>query len=162
MIRPFSSLPAFWRDWIYYVNPSTYWIGGVVSATQSRIRVNCSPSELAIFTPPFSNQTCEDFAGAWAATTPGYLTNPSALQNCGYCAFRSGVEYLDTLNISADEKWRDFGIFLAFCVSNVCLVYFFTYTVRVKGWSFGVGRTLAGVSNVKVWVVRMFGGGKKS
>lgn len=33
----------------------------------------------------------------------------------------------------------DFGIFLSFCVSNWALVYFFIYTVRVRGWSFGFG-----------------------
>ena len=37
-------------------------------------------------------------------------------------------------------QFPDFGIFLAFCVSNWMLVYFFIYTVRVKGWSFGFGK----------------------
>ena len=25
VVRPYSMLPAFWRYWMYYVNPSTYW-----------------------------------------------------------------------------------------------------------------------------------------
>jgi len=50
-----------------------------------------------------------------------------------------GDQYLATLNITADEKWRDFGIFFAFVISNWALVYFFIYTVRIKGWSFGFG-----------------------
>jgi len=52
---------------------------------------------------------------------------------------------LQTLNIQASEKWRDFGIFLAFCISNWALVYFFIYTVRVKGWSFGFGYVFGGL-----------------
>lgn len=44
-----------------------------------------------------------------------------------------------TLNMKPSDKWRDFGIFLAFVVSNWFLVYFFIYTVRIRGWSFGFG-----------------------
>ena len=25
VVRPYQSLPVFWRYWMYYVNPSTYW-----------------------------------------------------------------------------------------------------------------------------------------
>jgi ATP-binding cassette, subfamily G (WHITE), member 2, SNQ2 len=42
----------------------------------------------------------------------------------------------------------DFGIFLAFCMSNVMLVYFFVYTVRVKGWTFGFGPLGRGIGKV--------------
>lgn len=70
----------------------------------------------------------------------GFLLQPDATSGCQYCPYRSGNEYLATLNIEASQKWRDFGIFLAFCISNWALVYFFIYTVRVKGWSFGLGK----------------------
>jgi hypothetical protein len=43
------------------------------------------------------------------------------------------------LNVHRDDKWRCFGIFLAFVIINWMLVYFFVYTVRVRGWSFGFG-----------------------
>lgn len=46
---------------------------------------------------------------------------------------------MSTLNIKPHDKWRDFGIFLAFVISNWFLVYFFIYTVRIRGWSFGLG-----------------------
>jgi hypothetical protein len=41
---------------------------------------------------------------------------------CGYCLFRNWIEYLSTLNINPDQKWRDLGIFCAFVVSNWALV----------------------------------------
>ena len=56
-----------------------------------------------------------------------------------YCPYSTGDDFLATLNITASEKWRDFGIFLAFCISNWALVYFFIWSVRIKGWSFGFG-----------------------
>ena len=46
---------------------------------------------------------------------------------------------MQTLNIRPEYKWRYFGIFLGFCFSNWGLVYFFIYTVRIRGWSFGFG-----------------------
>ncbi|KAH7133904.1 ABC-2 type transporter-domain-containing protein [Dactylonectria macrodidyma] len=30
VVRSYSTLPVFWRYWMYWVNPSTYWIGGVL------------------------------------------------------------------------------------------------------------------------------------
>ena len=39
----------------------------------------------------------------------------------------------------------DFGIFLAFCISNWALVYFFIYTVRVRGWKFGFNHLFGGL-----------------
>ena len=44
--------------------------------------------------------------------------NPDSTADCGYCPYASGSEYLETLGISPDVKWRNFGIFLVFCVTN--------------------------------------------
>ena len=49
VVRPYNMMPVFWRYWMYYVNPSTYWIGGVLSATLTGIPVQCQESETAIF-----------------------------------------------------------------------------------------------------------------
>ncbi|RYC63566.1 hypothetical protein CHU98_g2638 [Xylaria longipes] len=138
VVQPYRMLPVFWRYWTYYVNPSTYWIGGVLAATLDGSPVHCDVSETARFDTP-SGQTCQDYAGAYAASAGGYLLNPDARADCQYCPYSSGNEYLATLNIDANEKWRDFGIFLAFCISNWALVYFFIYTVRIRGWKFGFG-----------------------
>ncbi|RYP13336.1 hypothetical protein DL765_006926 [Monosporascus sp. GIB2] len=136
VVRPYASLPSFWKHWMYWVNPSTYWIGGILAATLDGQPVRCASEETARFDAPFG-QTCGDYAGAFARSAGGYLLNPDATADCQYCPFSSGNQYLQTLNIRADEKWRDFGIFLVFCISNWALVYFFVYTVRVRGWSFG-------------------------
>lgn len=136
VVQPYSMLPVFWRYWTYYVNPSTYWIGGILAATLDGQPVLCDVSETARFDAP-RGQTCAEYAGAFANSTGGYLLNPSASADCQYCPYSNGNQYLETLNIHAGEKWRDFGIFLAFCISNWALVYFFIYTVRIRGWRFG-------------------------
>ncbi|KAF2499776.1 hypothetical protein BU16DRAFT_480695 [Lophium mytilinum] len=148
VIRPYAQLSVFWKYWMYYVNPSTYWIGGVLAATLDGIPISCKPAETARFTPP-SGQSCVDYAGTFIANSPGYFIDPNATDVCMYCPYSSGNDYLSTLNIKASDKWRDFGIFLAFCMSNWALVYFFIWAVRIKGWSFGFGAVSRGVGKVK-------------
>ncbi|KAI1375082.1 ABC-2 type transporter-domain-containing protein [Hypoxylon crocopeplum] len=147
VVQPWSLLPAFWRYWMYYVNPSTYWIGGILAATLDGLHVECDPSETAQFDAP-PNQTCHTYAGDFADAAGGYLLNPDATAGCQYCPYSTGNQYLATLNINADEKWRDFGIFLAFCISNWALVYFFIYTVRVRNWRFGFNYLFGGLGKL--------------
>lgn len=121
---------------MYYINPSTYWISGVLGATLHNIPVQCTPSETVRFNPP-PKLTCSSYAGSFAQSAGGYLLNPAATSDCRYCPYSVGDQYLSSLNIAYEQRWRDFGIFLAFCVSNWALVYFFIYSVRIRGWDFG-------------------------
>lgn len=103
---------------LYWLNPSSYWIAGVLSATLANQTVRCAPNEAAYFNPP-SGQTCLDFAAGFVREAGrGYLMNPNDTSDCGYCPYASGSEYLETLGISPDYRWRNFGIFLVFCVTN--------------------------------------------
>ncbi|KAL1793092.1 hypothetical protein ACET3X_008074 [Alternaria dauci] len=156
VVRPYEMMPVFWRYWMYYVNPSTYWIGGVLAATLTGIPVQCQESEAAMFDAP-PGQSCSSYAGAFASASPGYLLNPDATSGCQYCPYSVGDDYLATINIKAGDKWRDFGIFLAFCISNWALVYFFVWSIRIKGWTFGFGMVGNGVGKVK----KMLSGKKK-
>lgn len=140
VVRPYMQLSVFWRYWLYYLVPSTYWIGGVLAAMMPQVRVECADTELAIFDPP-PNTTCGAYASNFVSNIArsGYLTNPDATSRCGYCPYATGTEYIRVLNVEPHDKWRYLPIFLAFCITNWALVYFFIYTVRVKGWSFGLG-----------------------
>lgn len=157
VVRPFAQLPVFWRYWMYFVNPSTYWISGVLAATLTGIPVVCTSSETGHFDPP-PGQTCGDYAGTFVQSAGGYIVDTTATSNCEYCPYSVGDDYLATLNISPRDKWPYFGIFLAFCISNWALVYFFIYTVRIKGWSFGFGLIFGGLGRL---VDRMKNVGKK-
>ena len=144
VVRPYSSLPVFWKYWMYWVNPSTYWIGGVLSAILGDFTVECKEGETTLFNPP-PGQTCGQYAGDFIRSSIGYITNPNANANCGYCQYRSGEQYLSTINVKPSEKWRDFGIFLVFVCSNWALVYFFIWSTRVKGWTFGMAPLFGGL-----------------
>ncbi|KAF2710440.1 ABC transporter-like protein [Pleomassaria siparia CBS 279.74] len=145
--RPYQQLSVFWRYWMYYVNPSTYWIGGVLAATLHGQPVECTSAETAVFNAP-SGQTCSAYAEDFLSTATGYLLNPDANEGCMYCPYTTGDDYLVGLNIKAADKWRDFGVFVAFCMSNWALVYFFIWSVRIKGWSFGFGKVFGAAGNL--------------
>ncbi|KAL1841749.1 hypothetical protein VTJ49DRAFT_6663 [Mycothermus thermophilus] len=140
VVVPYPQLNVFWKHWLYWLNPASYWVSGVLSATLVGQEVRCTPAEAAHFDPP-PGQTCAEFAGDFVRKAGrGYLLDPDATAGCGYCPYTDGAEYLrQTLGIDPDTKWRNFGIFLVFCVTNWILVYFFLYTVRVKGVTFGFG-----------------------
>ena len=160
VVRPYAQLPVFWRYWMYWINPSTYWIGGVIAATLRDIPVRCGLNEAAMFNPP-PNMTCGQYAQPYVDSIGrGYITNPGATSDCGYCQYASGVEYMQSLNVKPSDKWKYLPIFLAFVISNWALVYFFVYTVRVRGWSFGFGYLFGGlgkmIGGLKMGVGKLF------
>ena len=152
VVRPYAQLPVFWRYWMYYVNPSTWWIGGVLSAVLKDTPVNCTPEETTHFRVP-PGESCVSYAGQWLKEAgKGYLLNPNTTSAnggiCEYCPYASGPEYLKTIKVSPQDKWRDFGVFLVFVVTNWLLIYFFIYFVRVKGFTFGMGPLFGGLGKV--------------
>lgn len=82
------------------------------------------------------------------------MVDPNSTTLCQYCQYEYADGYLTSLNFAAADKWRYFGIFLAFVISNWALVYFFIWSCRIKGWSFGMGYLfgfLGKVANVLLW-----------
>ena len=157
VVVPYSQLDVFWKYWMYWLNPATYWIGGVIAATLRDIPVICAPNEEALFDPP-PGQTCSQYASAFVrAVGQGYLTNPDATTACGYCQYANGTEYMAAINSSPDKKWKYLPIFLAFCISNWALVYFFIYTVRVKRWGFGLGYVFGAIGKLVGWLKQGIG-----
>ncbi|KAL2408408.1 ABC multidrug transporter atrF [Exophiala dermatitidis] len=155
IMRPYGQLPAFWRDWVYWMNPSTYWIGGVLDATMADLQVRCRDDEYTLFNVPVAS-TCSSYAADFIRSQGhGYVdTLPNG--TCAYCPYASGQEYLATNTNGAinNHKWRDCGLFVVFVVSNWALVYFFIYTVRVRGWSFGLGSCMRGLTKMGRFVTR--------
>jgi ABC-type multidrug transport system ATPase subunit/ABC-type multidrug transport system permease subunit len=161
IVRPYADYPVFWKYWMYYVNPVTWWLRGVLSAILPAVQIDCADLEATHFNPP-PGSTCQEYAGNFVDNLAkvGYLVNGSATENCQYCPYKTGAEYMANLNVHEDDKWRCFGIFLAFVIINWALVYFFIYTVRVRGWSFGLGY-LFGVFGLVIDRVKGLFKGKK-
>ncbi|OJJ04691.1 hypothetical protein ASPVEDRAFT_807620 [Aspergillus versicolor CBS 583.65] len=157
VVRPYADYPVFWKYWMYYVNPVTWWIRGAISAIFPSITIQCSTTEATHFNPP-PGSTCFDYANNFVTNIAGVgrLINPDATEDCQYCQYANGTEYMGQLNVKDGDKWRSFGIFLAFVIVNWVLVYFFIYTVRVRRWSFGMGYLFGGIGAAMSAVKKVF------
>lgn len=110
----------------------------MVTAVVSPVDVTCSESDLITFTPP-PNETCFSYASEWALSATAQLLNGDAVgpSECQVCRWTTGDQYLSQFNLGDGQlggKWGCWGIFVLFTVSNLYLVYFFTWATKVKGW----------------------------
>ncbi|KAL4869910.1 hypothetical protein BDV12DRAFT_184861 [Aspergillus spectabilis] len=125
VLVPYSQITAFWRFWLYYLNPFTYVTGSLLVFNIFGAPVECKESELAIFNPP-AGQTCgeylSDYQNGLGSRTN--LHNPTAVSDCRVCIYRNGADYLYTLNLKDYYYgWRDIGITVIFIISSYCTVY---------------------------------------
>ncbi|KAH8801491.1 ABC-2 type transporter-domain-containing protein [Xylogone sp. PMI_703] len=126
VLVPYSQIQPFWRYWIYYLNPFNYLMGSLLVFTTYDIPVDCKPQEFAIFDPP-ANQTCGDYLADYMHGPLGglaNLVNPDATQQCRVCQYRTGSDYLKTINLPKySDGWRDAGIVALFVFSSYALVF---------------------------------------
>ena len=150
ILIPYVGLPAFYKDWVYWVNPLQWLVRGILEAVMHDLPVRCSPQELVKFTPPLG-ETCAQYAGDWLRTASGYIVDENATGTCEYCVFKSGDEYLATINArlvepfqrslsktdilnSYSTKWRDLGVFAVYIFSNIALIYILYFAFREYRW----------------------------
>ncbi|WVQ84782.1 hypothetical protein IAT38_006939 [Cryptococcus sp. DSM 104549] len=123
VLVPYDQITAFWRYWLYYINPFTYLVGGLVSRALWDVDVKCDSDEYAVFDPP-SGMSCSDYMSGFLSQAPGYLNNPDATTGCEYCIISKGSDYLEALNLGKKEDgWRDIAITFLFVLTSYGLVF---------------------------------------
>jgi ABC-type multidrug transport system permease subunit/ABC-type multidrug transport system ATPase subunit len=126
VLVPYTQIQAFWRYWIYYLNPFNYLMGSMLVFDVWGTDVTCASEELARFDPP-ENMTCAQYLFDYMTTgsgTSSNLLNPEATSQCLVCPYRDGSDYLRTLNLlEYSYGWRDAGIVVLFAFSSYALVY---------------------------------------
>ncbi|RAH67555.1 uncharacterized protein BO66DRAFT_403746 [Aspergillus aculeatinus CBS 121060] len=80
-----------------------------------RVPVYCQPRDYAVFRPP-AGQTCD----------------PHATDRCAYCEYSVADDYTVTLDFAYSDRWWNWAVFLAFCLTNYVLVFAGTGILRVK------------------------------
>jgi ATP-binding cassette subfamily G (WHITE) protein 2 (SNQ2) len=118
---PRTLMPAFWGSWLNPLDPMAHLVNGMMSTELHQLQVVCSAPELAIFEPP-GGQTCGQYAATFMETAIGYLANPNATSNCGYCPYSVGDGYLSYLEFSWSDRWQQLAIFGSFIVSNLIIL----------------------------------------
>jgi ABC-type multidrug transport system permease subunit len=106
VVVPYEQIQAFWRYWLYWLDPFTYLVQGLLTPVTWYQQVQCKPDELTYIPLP-SNTTCGGFLEDFMANHAGYVTDPGNTTTCAYCEYSTGADYLKTLNIKgAYYGWR--------------------------------------------------------
>jgi len=124
-----NNMPGFWI-FMYRVSPFTYLVSAVLSVGIGNAEVTCTAQELTTFNPPNST-TCGEFLESYISQAGGYLTNPDATSDCKFCTIKDTNVFLKALSSSYDDRWRDFGIGMAYIVFNICGALFLYWLVRM-------------------------------
>jgi ABC-type multidrug transport system permease subunit len=107
---------------MYWLDPFTYLVGGILSQLLFEVEVTCEASEYVnIPLPP--GQTCGDYMSSFLGGAAGYVLDGNSTASCQYCAYQTGGEYAETFNLKANYYgWRDTGITFLFCIASYALV----------------------------------------
>ncbi|PIA13810.1 hypothetical protein COEREDRAFT_99317 [Coemansia reversa NRRL 1564] len=115
---PYLEMPLFWRRWMYYLSPYTYFIEGVITNELHEMPIRCKGRDLFNFNIP-NGETCASFAGNWLSSSNGYVRKLDQTGFCEYCPYKFGDEYYANLNWSFVHRWRNFCILIGFIVFNI-------------------------------------------
>ncbi|KAL5355513.1 ABC-2 type transporter-domain-containing protein [Aspergillus floccosus] len=125
VLVPYQQIQAFWRYWIYWMNPFNYLMGSMLTFTVFDVEVKCKDSEFALFDPP-NGTTCANYLSTYMQTIGARmnLINPDATEGCRVCQYTRGSDYLVGINLmDYYYGWRDAAIVALFALSSYALVY---------------------------------------
>ncbi len=117
---------------MYRLTPFTYLIEGLLVNAVSGSSVVCKTSELTYLVPP-AGTSCQDWLAPYIATAGGYAQEVG--DQCGFCQYSSGDEFLSGLLMSFSHRYRDVGFMCAYIVFNIATVYLMTYLYSVVDWT---------------------------
>lgn len=117
VVQPESLMPGFWT-FMYKVSPYTYIIQNLVGSFLHGRSVTCNSKELSYLDPP-SGQTCGEYLQDFVSFAGGYVANPGATTDCGYCPYSNADSYLLTLGIKYSYIWRNVGFFCVYIIFNL-------------------------------------------
>ncbi|EGW31336.1 drug resistance protein 1 [Spathaspora passalidarum NRRL Y-27907] len=123
-----DQMPGFWI-FMYRANPFTYITQAILAVGLANTNVVCAPQEYVSINPP-ANYTCDQFMGPYISKAGGYVLTDENGQ-CQFCQMDSTNEFLATVGSYFHQRWRNYGIFVAFIGINVILSIFLYWLARV-------------------------------
>jgi len=115
---------------MYRVSPVTYFVNGMMSTGTAGVNIVCAAKELVIFDPA-DGQTCGAYLKDYLSLAGGRLLNPDEIQRCQFCPVADTDTLLATLWIYFDDRWKNFGITLAYNVGNIIIAMCLYWAFRV-------------------------------
>ncbi|GAA5926233.1 hypothetical protein JCM3775_000963 [Rhodotorula graminis] len=120
---PKPDMPGFFRAWLYYLNPITWLIAGLVTNELHDLEITCLDGEFRTIEPP-GGQSCEQWMGAYVGAAGGYLRNPGDSAACQYCQYSVGDQLTDGLDITYSDRGLYLVYFLMYSIFNCLLTIF--------------------------------------
>ncbi|KAH6696966.1 ABC-2 type transporter-domain-containing protein [Plectosphaerella plurivora] len=121
-------LPRFWI-FMYRVNPFTYIIEGLLGTGLGNAPMYCADNEFIRFTAP-EGSNCAEYAQSFISEAGGYILDPDST-TCEYCPVTETNQFLASVSVDFNHRWRNFGILFAFCVFNMCVALLAYWLARV-------------------------------
>ena len=115
---------------MYRVSPFTYLISAILSVGLANAPVSCSKIELLHF-DPLPGTKCGSYLESYIRTAGGRVTNPDATSACSFCPVANTNDFLKSLRIYYDDRWRNFGIMWTYVVFNVCAAVLLYWMFRL-------------------------------
>ena len=137
-----DSMPRFWI-FMYRVSPFSYLVSSMLSTAVANTAAYCADNEFLHF-DPVSGQNCDQYMDSYIngnATlglnaAGGYLTNPSATENCQYCPIGDTNAYLAGVKSNYSEFSRAPSITLPPIQSRLSIAFAFAFSEQVtNGYS---------------------------
>ncbi|KAF2021147.1 ABC transporter-like protein [Aaosphaeria arxii CBS 175.79] len=119
---PHADMNNFYRPWLFWADPMRYFLGATASVGLHDVPIKCSKTEIATL-QPLDGMTCGTYLREYLATNTGYVVNPDSRRDCGFCPYSTGDEYLAGFDFYFDDRWRDWGVFTAFCFSTLAIAF---------------------------------------
>lgn len=121
VVVPYDAMQPFWRYWMYYLDPFTYLVGGLLTEVLWDVKVQCNPSEYLQFSAP-AGQSCGDYMSDFLSANPGYLLDANATGTCSFCEYSTGADYAKTFNkLERYYGWRDVSYLSLFLYTRVLM-----------------------------------------
>ncbi|RAH54522.1 ATP-binding cassette transporter [Aspergillus piperis CBS 112811] len=133
-LSPPPLTPRGWR-WFYNISPLFYFIEGIGTNAMHSLQITCRDSELTTFHVPVG-ETCASYAADFFASrdSTGYLVNPDATEECHYCAYADGDQYVKQYAMSYSQRGNNVGIFIGFILFNYTMAVLATYLIFIFKW----------------------------
>ena len=130
--RP-NLMPGFWK-FMWRLSPLTYFINNQLGVTLHDRKVTCSKTEYNYLEPP-NGLTCGEYLDSYFDDNTGYVNNPNDTSNCAVCQYSVGDEFLESVGINYDDRWRNIGFFCAYIGFNLFLMLGGYYIFRIQRMS---------------------------
>ncbi|KAJ3100384.1 hypothetical protein HDU97_002259 [Phlyctochytrium planicorne] len=122
---PYNSMPLFYRNWLYWIDPYHYFIETLFVNDLHNLALSCDDRSTVRVTPP-TNTTCETYFKPYLTKAPGYLMGTDSLTGtCRYCPMSMGDTMFLNFSWSFENRWRNVFILLGFFVFNRLMTFYF-------------------------------------